>query len=78
MNGPEKSFRSGTVVASVWNNEIEKEGEVKSFKSVSFEKRYKDKNEEWQTAASLNVSDIPKAILVLEEVYRNLNLRTSD
>ena len=77
MAAPEQRFQSGGVVASVWENEIEKEGGVTSFKSVSFERRYQDKSGEWKSTSSLRVSDIPRAIMVLEKAYEYLSLKNN-
>lgn len=76
MPKPEQTFRSGTVVASVWDNEIERDGKVINFKSISFDRRYQDSEGEWQSTNSLRVSDIPKAIMVLGKAYEHLSLKS--
>lgn len=74
-NFPEKKIRAGSVVATVWaNSSITKEGEKVSYKTVSFERTYKDKNNEWQTTSSLRTNDLPKAILVLSKAFETLSL----
>jgi len=75
MGKPEQTFRSGTICASVWDNEVERDGEVRAFKSISFDRRYKDKDGEWQSTNSLRVSDIPRAIMVLGKAFEHLSLR---
>jgi len=74
-NFPEKKFRAGAIVATIWSNENKnKEGEAITFKTVSFERSYKDKNEQWQTTNSLRINDLPKAQLVLAKAYEYLAL----
>ena len=77
-NLPEKKFRAGAISATVWNNTVEKEGETFDFKTVSFERNYKDKNEEWQTTSTLRLNDIPRAVLVLNKAYEYLTLKEQD
>jgi len=72
---PEKSFVAGGIVVSIWDNEVEVEGATRSFKSVSFAKRYKDKEGNWQTSSSLRLNDIPRAIVALGKAYEHLTLR---
>lgn len=69
---PVQKFRAGTVTASIWEN-ISKEGN--NFKSVSFEKGYKDDKGAWQQTNNLSVSDLPKAIVVLSKAYEALALK---
>jgi hypothetical protein len=75
MVQPEQRFQSGGVVASIWDNEIERDGQVTSFKSVSFGRNYKDKEGKWQTTNSLKASDLPRAIMVLGKAFEHLSLK---
>jgi hypothetical protein len=43
-------------------------------KKVSFQKRYKDSDGEWKNTYSLDVNDIPKAILALSKAYEYIVL----
>ena len=72
MNLPTKKFSVGAVQVAVWENEG-KEG--KSYYSVSFERRYKDKNDEWKSTSSLKANDLPKAILALQKAYEFVSLK---
>jgi hypothetical protein len=74
-NKPLTKFRAGTLAATVWENQNKNsKGEVISFKSVSFDRSYKDTNGEWQKTNSLRMSDLPKAALVLNKAYEFLAL----
>ena len=75
-NQPEKKFRAGGISVAVWKNESkDSKGVSREFRSVSFEKGYKDKSGEWKSTNSLHASDIPKAIVVLSKAYEYLTLR---
>lgn len=73
-NQPIKKFRAGALVATVWENAAERDGKEVTFNSVSFERRYKDKNDTWQSSHSLRVNDLPRAALVLQKAYEYLAL----
>ena len=75
-NTPEKKFSTGAISATVWkNNGKSKEGQDVEFRTVSLQRRYKDKNDQWQTSSSLRLNDLPKASLVLNKAYEYLVLR---
>ena len=72
---PEKKFRAGAVAATIWANEGKNDkGETVSYKTISFNRSYMDKDGNWKTTDSLRVSDIPKAVLVLSKAYEYLTL----
>lgn len=74
-NGPEQKFKAGPIVATIWaNNNKNKEGEEITYKTVSFERTYKDKDGQWQKTSSLRTNDLPKAILVLTKAYESMVL----
>lgn len=77
--GPVKSFRSGALQVTIWENEnLTPEGQVQVYKTVSFDRRYKDKNGEWKSSNSLRVNDLPKAALMLNKAYEYLILTGED
>jgi hypothetical protein len=74
-NLPEKKFRAGPIAATIWaNNVLDKDGKVVTYRTVSFERSYKDKNDAWKTTSSLRMNDLPKASLVLEKAFEYLAL----
>jgi hypothetical protein len=75
---PETKFRSGAITATIWANETVRDGKKVVYKSITFERSYKDKNDEWQSTNSLRTADIPKAILVLSKAYEYLALNAED
>ena len=75
-NVPEKKFSTGVITATVWQNQGKgRNGEPVSYRTVSLQRRYKDKNGVWQSANSFRVNDLPKAALVLQKAYEYLVLR---
>jgi hypothetical protein len=74
MVKPEKNYRYGTINVAVFENEIVSGGKTMKLKKVSFQKRYKDSDGEWKNTNSLDVNDIPKAILALSKAYESLVL----
>jgi len=78
-NVPEKKFSTGVITATVWQNAGKsRNGEAISYRTVSLQRRYKDKNGVWQTANSLRVNDLPKAALVLQKAYEYVVLREQE
>ena len=72
---PEKKFRAGAISATVWNNAGQnKDGEPTEYRTVSFDRAYKDKEGNWQHTSSLRISDLPKAGVVLQKAYEYLVL----
>ena len=75
-NLPEKKFSTGALVATVWQNQGKsKEGDEVSYRTVSFQRRYKDKKGDWQSTSTLRVNDLPKASLILEKAYEYLVMK---
>ena len=75
-NLPEKKFTAGAISATIWQNTSkDRFGNTVSYRTVSFDRRYKDKNGVWQSSNSLRVNDLPKAKLVLGEAYKYLLLK---
>lgn len=70
---PEKKIRAGPIAIAIWRNTTH-DG-TRSFYSITFEKRFKDRNkEEWKSTNTLGKNDIPKAMIALQEAYKYLVL----
>ena len=74
-NKPAKKFRAGAVSATVWDKAINKDGQERRMSNVSFQKVYKDKDGSWKTTSSLDLRDIPNAIMVLGKAYEFVALK---
>jgi len=78
-NLPIKKFKAGAISATIWENQSKsKQGEAITYKSVSFERNYKDANGQWQKTSSLRMSDLPKAALVINKAYEFLALNNPE
>ena len=74
-NKPEKVFQNGALKAAVFANEHEKDGQSFTVRRVSLQKLYRDKEGTLKTTTSLEVNDLPKAILVLQKSFDYLTVR---
>lgn len=66
---PDIIFKHGSCNAAVFSKEVTRGDRTFQARSVSFQKRYRDKNGEWQSTSYLDVHDLPKAVLVLNKAY---------
>ncbi|MFW5990848.1 MAG: hypothetical protein ACOCZ6_03560 [Nanoarchaeota archaeon] len=69
--GPLKSFKAGPIRATIWENPTGKE-DSSTFKSISLDRIYKDKEGQWQKSSTLRIGDLPKASVVLNKAYEYL------
>ncbi|MFH1399594.1 MAG: hypothetical protein ABIG95_05790 [Candidatus Woesearchaeota archaeon] len=78
-NLPEKKYSTGSISATIWKNQAQSKttGQPVEFKTITLQRRYKDKSGEWQSSGSFRTSDLPKAALVLNKAYEFLLLRES-
>ena len=74
MSQPEKSFRMGACSASVFVNEAEG---GRQFRSVSLQRRYRQ-DDEWKTATTYTLTDLPNAIAVLQMAMAHIAERETD
>ena len=79
-NQPEKKFRAGVISATVWLNQgqSKKTGDISAYRTISLQRGYKDKNNQWQNTASLRINDLPRAALVLTKAYEYLVTKQPD
>ena len=70
---PEKTFRAGSVSVSIFENTVKTKDKSKIvIPSAVFQKRYKDEKGEWRSTNRLNVNDIPRAVLCLQNAYEHI------
>jgi hypothetical protein len=80
-NKPIKIYKAGVLSLNVWENELSeetikmdknKQNEVsRKIKSFSFQRSYKDKEDNWAQTQNLRTSDLPKLRILLEEAYKD-------
>lgn len=68
-NKPKHRIQVGAVNATIWENEIKTDKGNFTKRTVNMQRAYKDKEDKWQHTNTLNVSDIPKAIVALQKAY---------
>ena len=69
MAEPERRFKIGACTASVFANQVNTEQGPTTLRSVSLQRTYQDKEENFQHTTSFNANDIPKAIFALIKAY---------
>ncbi len=74
-NKPERVFQHGGVKAAIFANEHEKDGQNFTKNRISVQKVYRDKEGMFKTTTSLDVNDLPKAVLVLQKAFDYLTVR---
>jgi hypothetical protein len=65
-------FKAGQVSAALWENEIPMNGKTVTVLKASVQRRYKDKNGEWQSSTSFGRNEIPLAIYCLEKAFQTI------
>ena len=73
-NLPETKFRAGQVTATVWSKMVDVNKKSVKFYNVTFEKSYKDKDDEWQTTNSFAREDLVKLELVTRKAIEYIYL----
>jgi len=68
-NQPVAKFKHGCVEAAIFENEMTKDGKTFKLRKVVFQKNYLDRNDKWQSTSSLDVNDVPKAVVALSKAY---------
>jgi hypothetical protein len=69
---PIERFRAGPVSCALWRNEVTVKGERKSIVKASVSRRYRDRNDEWQTSQSFSRNEIPLAIYCLQKAFGSM------
>ena len=78
-NLPEKKFRAGAISATVWLNKGHRpDGEETEYRTISIERRYQDKEGNWQSTNSFRINDLPKLAVIGTEAYKFLVFKEQD
>lgn len=74
---PKIKIRYGNISASVWDNERVVNGQKVIIESVSLQKVWKDKRDNFQNATiNLDKKDFMKVIMCLQETYMKMNMES--
>ena len=69
---PIERFRAGQVSCALWRNEVTVRGEQKTIVKASVSRRYRDRNDEWQSSQSFSRNEIPLAIYCLQKAFESM------
>ncbi len=66
---PLAKFQAGQVSSAVWENEVEVKGRTVTILKATVQRRYKDKDGNWQSSGSLSRNEIPLAVYCLQKAF---------
>jgi hypothetical protein len=72
---PEVAFKSAGVSAAVWRKEFEQDGRTVVQFHVRVEKRYKDRDGNWQSSDYFFPSELPRLELVVRKAFEYVALK---
>ncbi len=75
MANPKKRFVCGGVQVAIWENEQTANDRTFTVESVTFSRRYKKSDGEWDSASSFRKNDLPKLQVVCQRAYEYLNAK---
>jgi len=74
---PIKDFRASNIQASVWRNEVQKDGQTVVRYSVKIQKQYRKDDGDYQETNYYFRDDIPRLILVAQKAFEFIALNES-
>ncbi len=74
---PIKNFRAGNIQASVWRNEVQKDGQTVVRHSVRIQKQFRKDGGDYQETNYYFRDDLPKLVLVAQKAYEYIALSES-
>ena len=63
---PVAKFRAGQMTSAVWENQQQINGKAVTIYKASVQRRYRDKDGNWQSSGSFSRNEIPLAVFCLE------------
>ncbi len=75
MNGqqtPIAKFQAGQVSAALWENQVEIKGRAVTLLKATVQRRYKDRDGNWQSSGSFGRNEIPLAIYCLQKAFEKI------
>jgi hypothetical protein len=69
---PVAKFRAGQVASAVWSNDVEVNGRTVTILKATVQRRYKDKEGNWQSSGSFSRNEIPLAIHCLQKSFEKI------
>lgn len=69
---PVAKFKAGQVSSAVWKNQIQVKGANVEILKATVQRRYKDKEGNWQSSGSFSRNEIPLAIHCLQKAFEEI------
>ena len=69
---PVAKFKAGQVSSAVWKNTIQVQGKAVTVLKATVQRRYKDKEGNWQSSGSFARNEIPLAIHCLQRAFEEI------
>lgn len=76
-NKPVKSFKASNIEASVWKQQVERNGETITRHSVRIQKQFRNKDGDYEKTDYYFRDDLPKLRLVVDKVFEFIALNES-
>ena len=69
---PIAKFQAGPVSSAVWENEVDVKGRTVTILKATAQRRYRDKDDKWQSSGSLSRNEIPLAVYCLQKAFEKI------
>jgi hypothetical protein len=69
---PVAKFKAGQVSSALWENQIQVKGAAVTILKATVQRRYKDRDGNWQSSGSLGRNEIPLAIYCLQKAFEKI------
>jgi len=69
---PVAKFRAGQVSSALWENQIQVKGAAVTILKATVQRRYKDRDGNWQSSSSFSRNEIPLAIHCLQKAFEKI------
>jgi hypothetical protein len=66
---PVERIRRGALASAIWANQTES---GRTYYSASFQKAYRDSDQQWRNLQSYDLSDLPALAVLVDETYRRI------
>ena len=69
---PVARFKAGEVSSALWENQVQVKGATVTILKATVQRRYKDRNGEWQSSQSFGRNEIPLAMHCLQKAFEKI------
>lgn len=70
---PVAKIKGGNNISvALWENQIQTKAKTVTMIKATLQKRYKDKNGDWQTSTSYSKADIPDMVFCLQKAFEKM------